>query len=158
MKKKIQTALFTGAVLAALATPTMADDTQVGVGASFNGDTTEIRGSVTLDEHLRLEPYFGLNYQNPDQGSSTTDYTIGTTLEYTKDLHDKINGYVGGFAGIDHIDRGSGSTNFVFGPLAGVEYAFHSHFTLGGEIRLNVGVGDDTTLRTDSTILLRYYF
>ena len=158
MRKKIQTAVLTGALFAAISSPVAADDTQVGVGASFNGDTTALRGSVTLDEHIRLEPYFGFSYLNPDQGSSTTNYTIGTTMEYTKELHDKINGYAGGFVSIDHIDRGNSATNFVFGPVAGVEYALDPHFTVGGEVRFDIGVGDDTTLQTDSSILLRYYF
>lgn len=159
MKKKIQTAILRGAILAAFATPMMADDRQLGVGASFNNDTTQIRGIIGLEDDLRLEPYLGFNYRNPDKGSSTTNYTIGTSLEYAKQLYAKINGYAGGFAGIDHIDIGvDDKTNFVFGPVAGVEYAFDPHFTLGGEIRLNVAVGDDTALSTDSSILLRYYF
>ena len=159
MKKKIQTVVLSGALLAALGSPVVADDTQVGVGASFNGDTTELRGIVGLNDNLRLEPYFGFEYENPDKGSSTTNYTIGTSLEYAKQLHASISGYAGGFVGIDHIDTGvDDKTNFVFGPVAGVEYAFDPHFTLGGEVRLNVAVGDDTILSTDSSILLRYYF
>ncbi len=158
MKKKIQILVLSGALLAALGSPLAADDTQIGVGASFNGDTTELRGIVGLDDNLRLEPYLGFDYNNPDKESSTTNYTVGTSLEYAKQLHTSINGYAGGFVGIDHIDTGNSKTNFVFGPVAGVEYAFDPHFTLGGEVRLNVGVGDDTILSTDSSILLRYYF
>ena len=158
MRKKIQTAVLAGALFAAVGSPVMADDTEVGVGASFNGDTTELRGIVGLDDNLRLEPYLGFAYKNPDKGNSTTNYTLGTSLEYEKQLHTSISGYAGGFVGIDHIDTGNSKTNFVFGPVAGVEYAFDPHFTLGGEVRLNVGVGDDTILSTDSSILLRYYF
>ena len=159
MRKKIQTAVLTGAIMAVLTTPSMAEETQYGIGASFNSDTTQIRGIVGLEDDLRLEPYFGFNYRNPDKGSSTTNYAIGTSLEYVKQLHGSINGYAGGFVGIDHIDTGvDDKTNFVFGPVAGVEYAFDPHFTLGGEVRLNVAVGDDTVLGTDSSILLRYYF
>ena len=159
MKKKIYTAIATGALLASLSTPIMAEDGQFGAGVSFNDNKTELKGIINLDDGLRLEPYFGFAYNDPDGGSSTTNYSIGTSLEFTKELHANINGYAGGFLGIDHGDTGIVSTtDFIFGPVAGVEYKLDPHFSVGGEVRLQIGVGDDTILSTDSSILLRYYF
>ena len=147
-----------GALLATLGTQAMAEDTQVGVAASFNQNSSEIRGIVGLNDDLRLEPFIAFAYISPDEGDSFINYTIGSTLEYTKELHTNINGYAGGFAAISHLDAGDGNTNFFFGPLAGVEYEFTPNFTLGGEVRFEIGVGDYTTLSTNSSILLRYYF
>ena len=158
MRKKIQTAVLTGALLAAFATPIMADETIYGVGASFNGDATLLRGTIDIEDDIRFEPFLGFSRVDPDRGNTATHYTIGTAIEYTKELHTNINGYVGGFAAIDRIDVGNSSTNFLFGPVAGVEYALDAHFTVGGEVRFDIGVGDDTILSTDSSILLRYYF
>ena len=160
MRKKLQTALLTGAILTAFTTPVTADEeAKFGAAVSFNDNKTEIRGIIELEDDLRLEPYFGFTYIDPDNTPSTTNYSLGTSLEFTKTLHANLNGYAGGFIGIDHQDTGTVSTtDFLLGPVAGVEYALDPHFTVGGEVRLTIGVGDNTILGTDSTILLRYYF
>jgi len=72
-----------------------------------------------------------------------------------------LTAYYGGFAGIHNYDYGSGAasgTIFNFGPVAGVEYALDKQFTLGAEMKFNLGFGDETVLGTDSSVLLRYYF
>ncbi len=158
MRKNFKKAVVASALLATLSTQASATDSQVGVAASFNQNTSEIRGIVGLNDNLRLEPFIAFAYISPDEGDSFTNYTVGSTLEYTKELHTNIDGYIGGFGAITHFDAGDGNTNFFFGPLAGVEYEFTPNFTLGGEIRFEIGVGDLTTLSTNSSILLRYYF
>jgi hypothetical protein len=132
---------------------------QLGVGVGVTGNTTTLRGTIDLDNSLRLEPYFGFSYVNPDKGNSKTNLEIGTALHVKQVITNKINSYYGGFVGVGSHDDGFGTTTtFNLGPVAGVEYALDKQFTLGGEVRVNFGLGDDTVIGTDSAVLLRYYF
>ena len=150
----------TSALLVVMATTTaMAKDTQLGVGVAVAGkNSATIRGTVSLENNLRLEPYVGVTYAD-NSGTSSTDFTLGAALHVMKPVSSKINGYFGGFAGIDSNDNGVTTTsNFNFGPVAGVEYAFDRQFTLGAEVRAYLGFGDVTRVGTDSAVLVRYYF
>jgi len=158
------------AVTAALSTSLMAQEPQFGVGvgvtslnnnatSQFGIGSTTIRGTVSLEDGLRLEPYLGFGYVDPDGSDSVTDISLGTALHMVKPVSAKINAYYGGYVGLDSIDSGSTSyTTFNLGPVAGVEYAFDSQFTLGAEVSVNIGFGDITSMATNSAVILRYYF
>ena len=161
MNKFVLKTLSTVALVGALSTSAVADEPQFGLGVGVAGqNSTTIRGTVTLDDQLRLEPYFGFSYLNPDTGSSKTDITLGSALHVMAPINNKISAYYGGFAGIKNYDYGNGDSGTILnlGPVAGVEYAFDQKFTLGAEVRFDVGFGDYTAVSTDSSVLLRYYF
>jgi hypothetical protein len=161
MNKKILKVVAASALVATFAATTvMADEQQFGMGVGVAGtDSTTIRGTVSLDDGLRLEPFFGFTYQNPDKGDAATNVNVGTALHMTKMINSKINAYYGGFVGIARQDDGDNiDTIFNLGPVAGVEYAFDKQFTLGAEVRFDLGLGDNTVIGTDSSVLLRYYF
>jgi len=170
MNKFISKTVSAVAVTAALTTSLMAQEPQFGVGigvTSLNNNAisvlgigaTTIRGTVTLGDGLRLEPYLGFGYTDPDGSESVTDINLGSALHMVKPVSAKVNAYYGGYVGLDSIDVGSTSyTTFNLGPVAGVEYAFDPQFTLGAEVSVNVGFGDVTSVATNSAVLLRYYF
>lgn len=167
MNKFVSKTVSALAVAAALSTSAMAQESQFGVGVgvtSLNSNavgvgTTTIRGTVTLEDGLRLEPYLGFGYANPDGSDSVTDINLGSALHMVKPVSAKINAYYGGYIGLDSLDTGSVSyTTFNLGPVAGVEYSFDPQFTLGAEVSVNVGFGDITSVGTKSAVLLRYYF
>jgi len=161
MNKFVLKTFSTVALVGALSTAAVADEPQFGVGVGVAGqNSTTLRGTVTLDDDLRLEPYFGFSYLNPDTGSSKTDITLGSALHVMEPINSKMSAYYGAFAGLLNYDYGNNNSGTVFnlGPVAGVEYAFDPHFTLGAEVRLTAGFGDYTAISTDSSVLLRYYF
>ncbi len=161
MKRMMFKTVSAVALVGTLSTSAVADEPQFGLGVGVAGqNSTTIRGTITLDDQLRLEPYFGFSYLNPDKGDSRTDIELGSALHIMAPINNKIRAYYGGFAGIKNHDYGNGDSGTVLnlGPVAGVEYAFDPHFTLGAEVRLNAGFGDYTTIGTDSAVLLRYYY
>ena len=134
-------------------------NSQTSVGAGLSQDYSIIRATIGLSDELRLEPYLGFSYSKPDGGVKTTSFDIGVAIEVVKSINNSLNGYFGGFVGLNNYDTGGISNNtFLLGPVGGVEYFFNSQFSLGGEIRLEVGFGDTTRFNTDSIVLLRYYF
>ena len=168
MNTKILKAVAASALVATMATtPAMAEDTQFGVGVAVAGqNSTTIRGTVSLENNLRLEPYVGVSYTD-NSGTSSTNFALGAALHVMKPVNSKINAYFGGFAGIDtsssdytvgNTTVSTSTTDFNFGPVAGVEYAFDRQFTLGAEVRAYLGFGDVTRVGTDSAVLVRYYF
>jgi len=159
MKSTLTKTVAALAVASALSTSAVAADNQFGVGVSVAGDAAQLRGTINLDNTMRLEPFFGYTYENPDGGNSRTNLSIGTAFHFMKPVSSKINLYYGAFAGLDNTDVGNGSSNvFALGPVAGVEYAFDKQFTLGAEAKVNIGFGDTTVFGTDSAVILRYYF
>jgi len=156
MLKTVGVALFTGI----LTTVAVADEPQFGLGVGVAGQNyTTLRGTISLKNNMRLEPYFGFSYQDPNGASSQTTLDIGSALHIMKPINSVINMYYGGFAGIQNYNYGENSETILnFGPVAGVEYAFDKQFTLGAEMRFHFGFGDATELRTESSVLLRYYF
>jgi len=163
MLKTVSAAVLAGA----LSTAAVADEPQYGVGVGVAGqDSALIKGSVSLENNLRLEPFLGFTYHDGDT-TSTTNFQIGTALEVMKPISSAINAYYGGYAGIvtnstdytiNNTTTSVSSTNLNLGPVAGVEYAFDKQFTLGAEVRFDIGFGDVTTFGTNSSVLLRYYF
>ncbi len=135
------------------------DDTRIGAGVSVSNDTSLIRMTLDVQKDLRLEPYFGFTYTNPDVGPSTTDMRVGVALEGLAKINGSLSGYYGGFVDLQNNDNGiTTTTDFNLGPVGGVEYAFDKRFTVGAELRLNFGFGDNTTVGTQSSVLVRYYF
>jgi len=167
MNKFMSKTVSAVAVAAALSTSLMAQEPQYGVGVGVAGqNNTTIRGTVTLEDGLRLEPFFGFTYLDGDSTSST-NLSIGSALHIVKPVNPKINAYYGGFVGLStsnyefksgNTKTTSSTTNVNLGPVAGVEYLFDKQFTLGAEVQLNLGLGDNTTFGTNSAVLLRYYF
>ncbi|WP_457746401.1 hypothetical protein [Sulfurimonas sp.] len=150
-----------GAILASLLTVTTASaaQNQFGLGVGATGDTATIRGTINLNKDMRLEPYFGYTYTDPKGASSQSNLDIGVAFHMVKKVNTKVRGYYGAFAGINDNDNGVvTNTIFTVGPVVGAEYFFDSHFTLGAEARMYLGFGDYSTLGTNSSVLLRYYF
>ena len=160
MKKNIVKVTSAVAFATLLSTGAIASEIpQLGLGVGVTGNTTTLRGTIDLDNSLRLEPYFGFSYVNPDNTNSRTSLEIGSALHVKQVVTNKINSYYGGFVGIGSYDNGADTaTTFNLGPVAGVEYALDKQFTLGAEVKLNIGLGDSTVFGTDSSVLLRYYF
>ncbi|WP_457744644.1 hypothetical protein [Sulfurimonas sp.] len=159
MNKKILKVVTASALVATMATSAMADESQFGVGVGVSNNTSTIRGTIKLENDLRLEPYFALSYVDPDNANATTNFEMGSALEVLQPINNKLMGYYGGYVGVASSDAGYGSTTtFNVGPVAGVEYALDPQFTLGAEVRADIGVGDATTVGTSSEVLLRYYF
>ena len=164
MNKFMLKTLSAAALAGALSTAAVADEPQFGVGVGIAGqDSTVIKGSMTLNNNLRLEPFLGFTYYD-----GNNNFQVGTALELTKPISSKITGYYGGYVGLSSTDgyvpgynnttANTTVTNFNLGPVAGVEYAFDKQFTLGAEVRFDLGFGDVTTFGTNSSVLLRYYF
>ena len=154
----------TVALVGALSTAAVADEPQFGLGVGVAGQhSATLRGTISLEDNMRVEPYFGFSYQdkNPSNGNSETTLDVGSALHMMQPISSVLTAYYGGFAGIHNYDYGSGAvsgTIFNFGPVAGVEYALDKQFTLGAEMRFNLGFGDETAIGTESSVLLRYYF
>ena len=172
MNKFMLRTLSVAAVAAMLSSSAMADDQKYGVGVGVAGqNSTLLRGVVNLDNDLRLEPFFAFGYQDADT-TSNSNFQVGTSVEVVKPVSTNISTYYGGYVGLTTasvditVPNGFGgttttsasSTSFNLGPVAGVEYAFDKQFTLGAEVKFDLGFGDVTTFGTSSSVLLRYYF
>jgi len=161
MNKIVLKTLSTVALVGALSTTAVADEPQIGIGVGVAGqNSTTLRGTVRIEDNLRLEPFFGFSYLDPDKGSSSRNLELGSALHILAPINSKIRAYYGVYVGLLNYDYGNSNSGTVFnlGPVAGVEYAFDPHFTLGAEVRLNAGFGDYTTIGTDSAVLVRYYY
>ena len=164
MNKIILKTVTTVVLVGTLSTAAVADETQFGLGVGVAGqNSATLRGSISLENNMRVEPYFGFSYQdkNPNTNNSQTTLDVGSALEMMKPINSVLTAYYGGFAGIHNYDYGTGNnsgTIFNFGPVAGVEYALNQQFTLGAEMKFNFGFGNETVLGTSSSVLLRYYF
>jgi len=164
MNKFILKTLSVAAVAAMLSSSAMADDQKYGVGVGVAGQNNALlRGVVNLDNDLRLEPFFAFGYQDADT-TSNSNFQVGTSVEIVKAVSTNVSAYYGGYVGLAtaSVPNGFGdtesSTSFNLGPVAGVEYAFDKQFTLGAEVKFDLGFGDVTTFGTSSSVLLRYYF
>ena len=159
MKKLILKTVSVVALVGTLSTTAVADETQFGLGVGVNAtDSTTLRGTISLQNSMRLEPYLGFSYKDPSTGDSQTTLNVGSALDIVKPINDALNAYYGGFIGISSYDNGTSETIFNCGPVAGVEYILNPQFTFGAEMKFNFGFGDETILKTDSSVVLRYYF
>jgi len=160
MNKIVSKTLLATMAAVTFTTSATAAQPQLGLGVSVAGNNSAmIRGTVDLQNNLRLEPYLGLTYDDPSGAKSTTELEVGSALHMMQPINSSLKGYYGGFVGIDTYDKtGNSGTIVNLGPVAGVEYALDPQFTLGAEVRFNLGFGDQTVVNTDSSVLLRYYF
>ena len=143
-----------------LSSVAVAQEQKLGLGVSVAGDNAAtIRGTINLDETMRLEPFLGYQYRKIDgANNSETAFTIGTSFHMLQPVSSTVSAYYGGFVAFQNEDNGVSRNTFNLGPVAGVEYAFDPQFTLGAEVRFNLGFGDVSTFGTDSAVVLRYYF
>jgi len=155
--------------LGLMSIPAMANkiesDTSVGVGIAFNGGGTSvlqggsaIKVPVNLNT-IRIEPEFAWGYVDPDQGSSTNSFYLGSGVYLLNDMSNDINLYYGGKVGVRKIEFGGiDDTFFELGGIFGFEYFMQKQVSLGGEIGLLIDIGDDKALGTQTAVTLRYYF
>lgn len=157
MKKSL---LSVAVATLALSTPSIVAAQDFGVGVGITGNNTSVvRVDIGLDSNMRLEPYVGFSSNNPDVGPSTSTFTLGTAFHLQKNVSQNVNLYYGAYVDYNSVDVGIGSTStFNLGPVAGAEYAFDKHFSLGAEVAVNLGFGDGSVFGTTSTALIRYYF
>lgn len=160
MYKTVIKGLSTLALTSLLASSALAQESQFGVGVGVASDNAALlRGTINLDNNMRLEPFFGYTYKNPDNQPSISYLELGTALHLLQPISSKINAYYGGYVGYENDEiNGNGNSLFKLGPVAGVEYAFDKQFTLGAEVGLGLGFGDEIIVTTDSAVILRYYF
>ena len=169
MKNKLinNTGLAIAAMLLTTSLSASDEANKFGLGIQLDTDTSYvIRGTIDLEDDMRIEPYFGFLYSDDDFVSST-DFQIGAALHWTKSISDKVNMYYGAYAGYLNADAKFGTSLtagaadisvFHLGPVAGVEYYLADQVSLGAEVRAYVGFGDATIFSTDSNVVLRYYF
>jgi len=160
----VKKALATSLLMGIIASSASADEqAKIGVGVGLSDSTTTLRLPIELQSNLRLEPEFGLNYQDGDN-VDTTGIVLGTGIYLTHQPSPAINLYYGGKVLIDYTsyDYGNGNddsmTQFVLGGVFGFEYYLDRHFSAGGEAGAYLGFGDTTSLNTQGLALLRYYF
>jgi len=159
MKKRVLGSLIMAGMLAVPATSLLAADTQMGVGIGVTGNTSVVRGTVNIAKDMRIEPYFTYTYTDPDNAPSRSNIGLGAAFHMMKSVNSKVRTYYGALAGINSNDNGvTTDTIFSLGPVVGAEYFFDTHFTLGAEANLYFGFGDYTTVGTNTTAMLRYYF
>lgn len=171
----VKKALATSLLMGIIASSASADEqAKIGVGVGLSDSTTTLRLPIELQSNLRLEPEFGLNYQDGDNVDTTgivhgdnvdtTNIVLGTGIYLTHQPSPAINLYYGGKVLIDYTsyDYGNGNddsmTQFVLGGVFGFEYYLDRHFSAGGEAGAYLGFGDTTSLKTQGLALLRYYF
>ena len=152
MNKTFSKTLVAASTALMISSVAVADEQKFGVGVSVNQDTTKIRGVINLDKTMRLEPFLGFRYNNINNNSNTT-LEIGTAFHLLQSINSNMNAYYGGYVGYTDVNSG-----LALGPVAGVEYALDPQFTLGAEVRVDIGFGDVTNIGTNSEVILRYYF
>jgi len=153
MKKRVNKAVVAFATTALLTTALTAGT--LGGGIAVTGDTTTLRGDVVIQNGIRLEPYFGFDYT--ESRVNDTNFNLGVAGHLLKELTPVLTMYYGGYVGYTSDDAQTGAT-FNLGPVAGVEYALDPQFTLGAEVRFDMGFGDTTVMKTASAVTLRYYY
>jgi len=161
MVKKVLATSLLGAVLA---TAAMAEDaTTIGVGVGLSNDSYVLRLPININKEVRVEPEFGLDYQN-DTNNDHTGFLMGAGGYYMQQPAMNVNIYMGGKILVDyyHYDFGNGNdgttTQIVLAPVGGFEYMFGSHVSVGGEAGVYLGFGDLTTVNTQGQAILRYFF
>ncbi len=154
----------TSLVITALAYSAMAvESTNLGIGIGLSNSSTTLRVPIDLAKDLRIEPEFGLSYENNDN-FDRTGLLIGSGFYMMQQPSSAINLYYGGKLRIDYNkydpDKGSSdsTTQFVLGGVFGFEYMLDRQVGVGGEAAAYLGLGDATTLQTQGQALLRYYF
>jgi len=159
MKKSVFSSALMAGLLAVGATNLSAADLKMGAGVGVTGNTSVLRGTLQFAPDMRVEPFFTYSYNDPDKGESTSNLGLGAAFHIIQPLNSKVRTYFGALAGVNSNDNGT-TTNTVFslGPVAGAEYFLDPHFTLGAEANLYFGFGDSTTVGTNTTAMLRYYF
>jgi hypothetical protein len=151
-----------------LGTVTQAD-TRVGMGLDIvNPAEYALRMPIDLQNNLRVEPKFGIQY-NDNDNAKTTNFTIGTNIgllnAVSKNVLINYGGFLEiGYANTDYDNNGINGikdvsdTVFTFGGMFGFEYFLEKHVSIGGEARVGIGFGDATVFGTKASALLRYYF
>ena len=123
----------------------------IGVAIGIGSNSTQIRADFNINDSMRLEPFGSVRLTDLD----TDKFELGLGFHMLEEIKPSISAYYGAYVGfLDDYPN----TMFTVGPVAGVEYAFDSQFTLGPEVRVDFACGDTTDIRTNSSALLRYYF
>ena len=149
-----------------LGSAAQADATKIGLGIDIvNPAEYALRMPIDLQDNLRIEPKFGISYQDNDD-TSATGFKIGTFVGLLNPVNKNVSIYYGGFLEIGYANtsydndliKDNSATQFGFGGAFGFEYYLDSHVSLGGEARVGIGFGDATSFGTDASALMRYYF
>ncbi len=116
-----------------------------GITAALNAAETDILFPIWTDNNNYIAPAIGLT----SIGSFNTDLSAGLVLHhYIKfDLH--FSPFLGlrGGAIFGIPKQGTGTIDAVAGVLAGGEYFFNSHFSVGVEAQLNFSFSDKNSTR-----------
>ena len=133
-------------------------DTRMGAGVAFDGTGSAIKVPIDLDT-IRIEPELSWSYVDTDKGGSNNNFYLGSGVYLLNNTSNDISLYYGGKFGIRRVDTGVNSdTVLELAGIVGVEYFMHKQISLGGEVGLGLGFGDDTDLGTQTAVTLRYYF
>ena len=159
MKKKILGSLVACSLLTTAIYANEDNNTskKYGMGISIGSSSNIVRLPIDMSNDMRLEPYIGFKFNDNDYGSST-NVQAGIALEKMYTIESNLKGYYGAFLGVESYSGGETTTSAALGPIIGAEYYLNDKFCIGAEVRINAILGDTTTVETDTSALIRYYF
>ena len=109
-----------------------------------------------------ITPRLGFGLADPEgDGDTLFIMTIGSGFDYYFS-DDKLKPYVGGDVFLDFVDAEDSDLSVTINPHLGAEYWLSDKFSVGGNIGLQLGVGDflgsEVRFGTTSMIHVTYYF
>ena len=146
----IKKLLVSTVALATLSTAAVAEN-DFGLAFGVGNASSVIKADIVIDKGMRIEPFFSFGYTK----IPGSNISIGTAFHITDELSKKMDVYYGGYVGLTYV---SSNTNFILGPVAGLEYHFDKQFSLGGEVDFDLGFGNTTSFGTRTQLIARYYF
>ncbi len=108
-----------------------------------------------------ITPRMGFGLADMDHGDDLFLFTIGAGFDYYLS-DEQLRPYVGGDLFIDYVDEDGSDIAVTLNPHLGAEYRFSEKFSIGGNIGLQLGVGEflgsDVRFGTTSMLHMTYYF
>ena len=161
--------LVVGVVTAGVQSTAQAQDEApvrtIGISASIQSDQSDLLFPIWINPSFVLAPAVSVLHQ----GGVKDEIGLGAALRaYLRP--GQTRPYLAGRFGYHHVkvEKGDGTSDYLFGPALGGEYFFHDHFSLGVEAQLNivvsgegsywVGNPDATTINTATAAMASFYF
>ncbi len=116
-----------------------------GISAAVNGTETDIVFPIWTDNTNYIAPAIGLT----SIGSINTDISAGVVFHHYIEFNSHFSPFYGlrGGAIFGMPKTGTGTTDGIAGILAGGEYFFNKHFSIGVEAQLNFTFSDKNSAR-----------
>ncbi len=134
---------------------------KIGLGVGLSEGTSVIRVPIKLNDNFRLEPEVGFSYSSKDSSTDTT-FSMGTGAYLLSQLNSNTVAYYGGKARLVHTSydyktSDDSTTQLSLGGVFGFEHMLDTRVSIGGEAGAYIGVGDKTTINTNTQAILRFY-